>query len=65
MFILLNAFFSSAATAQLTECDFEQDLCGWSQDDSDDLDWARNQGQTSTGGTGPKTDHTLQTIAGK
>ena len=30
----------------------------------DDFDWLRNNGQTSTGGTGPDTDHTFGTAAG-
>uniref|UniRef100_H2Z7Q7 MAM domain-containing protein n=1 Tax=Ciona savignyi TaxID=51511 RepID=H2Z7Q7_CIOSA len=43
-------------------CTFEASLCtGWSNLDSgyDELDWAINQGKTSTAGTGPDFDHTL------
>ena len=47
-------------------CDFENgDLCGWSQDASDNFDWSRGSGNTATKGTGPQTDHTYQTRYGK
>ncbi|XP_041364647.1 MAM and LDL-receptor class A domain-containing protein 1-like isoform X2 [Gigantopelta aegis] len=47
-------------------CDFEQDLCGWKNVPipSDSFDWTRKQGPTWTGGTGPSTDHTKQTVSG-
>ncbi|XP_019646647.1 PREDICTED: MAM and LDL-receptor class A domain-containing protein 1-like, partial [Branchiostoma belcheri] len=41
-------------------CDFEtSDLCGYTQDSTDDLDWTRHSGQTPTSATGPSVDHTL------
>ncbi|KAL4225292.1 hypothetical protein ACF0H5_015982 [Mactra antiquata] len=52
-----------AAPHELTECDFEVDLCGWTQDDNDDRDWIRNSGITPTGDTGPKYDHTYMTAS--
>jgi hypothetical protein len=47
------------APHELTECDFEDDLCGWKQDDDEEQDWILNVGATQTGNTGPKHDHTL------
>lgn len=38
-------------------CDFEKDLCSWKQLTTDDFDWTRNKGKTSSDGTGPSTDH--------
>lgn len=46
-------------------CDFEKDLCGFTQDQTDKFDWARNKGKTSTSGTGPLVDHTLGSSLGK
>ena len=49
----------------LVYCDFENaDLCGWSQDASDDYDWSRGSGSTATQGTGPPSDHTYHTQYG-
>ncbi|KAJ7380810.1 hypothetical protein OS493_007192 [Desmophyllum pertusum] len=45
-------------------CDFQQDLCSYTQDKTDDFDWTRSKGQTPTSGTGPLTDHTLGTGLG-
>ncbi|XP_035699729.1 uncharacterized protein LOC118432298 [Branchiostoma floridae] len=39
-------------------CDFDTDLCQYTQDTTDDFDWTRNSGRTPTGGTGPTGDHT-------
>jgi hypothetical protein len=39
-------------------CDFEDSICQWTQDKSDDFGWTRNQAFTSSKGTGPLTDHT-------
>ncbi|XP_078589527.1 MAM and LDL-receptor class A domain-containing protein 1-like [Branchiostoma floridae x Branchiostoma japonicum] len=41
------------------DCDFETDLCGWTQDSGDDFDWTRHEGSTDTGNTGPPYDHTM------
>lgn len=41
-------------------CDFEADLCGYSQDkQGDDADWERRRGPTPTSYTGPRGDHTM------
>ncbi|CAH1231916.1 MALRD1 [Branchiostoma lanceolatum] len=43
-------------------CDFEtSDLCGYTQDTTDDLDWTRHSGGSPTPNTGPLVDHTLGT----
>ncbi|XP_072170528.1 thyroid hormone-induced protein B-like [Diadema setosum] len=41
-----------------TDCDFEYGTCGWRQSYSDDFDWSRNSGNTSSFNTGPSRDHT-------
>lgn len=40
------------------DCDFETNLCGWTNDVHDDYDWKYHGGRTPTAGTGPSTDHT-------
>nr|XP_033506272.1 zonadhesin-like isoform X2 [Epinephelus lanceolatus] len=39
-------------------CNFEQDLCQWSQLLTDVFDWTRHSGSTPTMLTGPSSDHT-------
>ncbi|KAM3604152.1 uncharacterized protein V6R79_007108 [Siganus canaliculatus] len=41
------------------QCDFERDLCQWSQLLTDVFDWSRHRGSTPTMMTGPSSDHTL------
>nr|KAG5689549.1 hypothetical protein BaRGS_022052 [Batillaria attramentaria] len=41
-------------------CDFEQNLCGWTQDTTDSYNWVRLRGKTASGSTGPTSDHTGQ-----
>nr|XP_039271942.1 protein PF14_0175-like [Styela clava] len=46
-------------------CDFEKpNICGFIQDRTDDFDWERNTGATSSSDTGPVTDHTTGTLSG-
>jgi len=47
------------AGPQTISCNFDIDICGWSQvTKTDDFDWTVNSGPTSTTGTGPSKDHT-------
>ena len=47
-------------------CDFELDLCSWTNEpDRDKIDWLRTQGGTDSTGTGPSNDHTTGTPLGK
>ncbi|CAH1274186.1 MAMDC2 [Branchiostoma lanceolatum] len=53
LFLLVRA----ASSAEF--CDFESyNICGYTQDRTDDFDWTRRRGSTTTGGTGPSGDHT-------
>lgn len=46
-------------------CDFENnDLCDWRNLNSSDFSWLLNQGPTSSSGTGPSKDHTLNSYQG-
>ncbi|XP_041467171.1 MAM and LDL-receptor class A domain-containing protein 1-like [Lytechinus variegatus] len=45
-------------------CDFEDDICGYTQEDDDDFDWTRHKGHTGTSDTGPPFDHTTGTVDG-
>ena len=45
--------------------DFETDLGNWYQDQSDDFDWKRAQGYTSSSDTGPGFDHTTGEFVNK
>ncbi|XP_041467523.1 MAM and LDL-receptor class A domain-containing protein 1-like [Lytechinus variegatus] len=42
-------------------CDFEDDICSWTNDQSDDFDWRRGRSGDSGWGTGPSQDHTSGT----
>ncbi|XP_035699721.1 uncharacterized protein LOC118432292 [Branchiostoma floridae] len=39
-------------------CDFEANLCRYTQDTTDDFQWTRNSGRTRYSSTGPTGDHT-------
>ncbi|KAG7229284.1 hypothetical protein INR49_012942 [Caranx melampygus] len=47
-----------APSACQLHCNFEQDLCHWSQLLADVFDWTRHSGSTPTMMTGPSSDHT-------
>lgn len=53
-------------TAPELQCNFEQGLCSWTQEQSggDVFDWTLIQGPTPTFNTGPWKDHTLGTSSG-
>ncbi|XP_042574853.1 MAM and LDL-receptor class A domain-containing protein 1-like isoform X2 [Cyprinus carpio] len=40
------------------DCDFEKDICTWTQLATDVFDWTRHRGSTPTSMTGPSSDHT-------
>ena len=42
-------------------CNFESNLCTWTQDKTDQFDWTRKVGSTSSSSTGPSVDHTTGT----
>ena len=46
-------------------CDFESGFCDWDQLSTDEFDWTRTTGGTSTGGTGPSEDHTTESSSGE
>ena len=51
MFLKLGVF-------RLLDCDFEDGLCpGWYQSNTDDFDWTRRSGRTSSSFTGPSSGH--------
>ncbi|CAK6981349.1 LOW QUALITY PROTEIN: enteropeptidase [Scomber scombrus] len=64
-----NATYSAVDLTHLTNeqkltCAFEQDMCYWSQQQSDDADWIRTSGSTFPPLTGPSADHTLGNQSG-
>ena len=63
MLVLQNNFIFTAPDSH--DCDFETDLCLWTQDDTDVFDWTRIKGSTSSIGTGPTGDHTKPDGSGK
>ena len=46
------------ATESESVCDFEEDMCGWTNRDQDQFDWLIGVGKTLTVLTGPSWDHT-------
>ncbi|CAL1541287.1 unnamed protein product [Lymnaea stagnalis] len=64
---ITNGTCSSVSTSSSglgKTCTFETDMCGYTQDTTDNFDWTRHRGGTTTSNTGPASDHTLQTNAG-
>ena len=52
----------------LDDCDFQSGWCGWVNGEngkSDDADWQREAGSSSSAATGPAADHTTQSTAGQ
>lgn len=43
-------------------CDFENGLCHYTQDKTDNFDWSRRYGGTPSGNTGPDYDHTTSRL---
>lgn len=62
MYLMLWINLSSVT---IGSCDFEHGLCTWTEAQSgDDFDWKQGSGRTTSGGTGPSSDHTLQSSSG-
>lgn len=58
--------FNDGPCPPTISCDFEDsNLCGYTQDTTDQFDWTRMSGHTSTINTGPDNDHTYGTAAGE
>lgn len=55
----------TAATVSKLSCNFEQGLCQYTQDTTEQFNWKRQGGRTSSAGTGPSADHTYGTNSGK
>uniref|UniRef100_A0AAY5EXB9 Uncharacterized protein n=1 Tax=Electrophorus electricus TaxID=8005 RepID=A0AAY5EXB9_ELEEL len=49
--------FTTSGTCTMN-CDFDNDLCSWTQLVTDVFDWTRQSGSTPTAMTGPSSDHT-------
>ena len=62
--LLVYLQFTYGACRRSRECSFDFDLCGWTQDTTDDFDWTRNSNATSSRGTGPSKDHTDGAVTG-
>lgn len=54
-----SLFFHQTSGDDPLDCDFEKDLCSWTQGRGDDFDLVRYQGNTLTAMTGPSSDHTI------
>ena len=56
----MNMILNMVVTVSVStlDCDFDVDLCTWFQGETDDFDWLRNTGSTSSLNTGPNGDHT-------
>ncbi|XP_055359914.1 MAM and LDL-receptor class A domain-containing protein 2 isoform X2 [Betta splendens] len=56
---------TTTAPPSAMDCSFEQGLCGWVQEDSDDLDWTLSSGhQAEEPWDGPEYDHTMENDKG-
>ena len=55
---------ADGACPTATQCDFETDVCGWTNVPGDNFDWTRDSTGTPSLGTGPSTDHTTGTKNG-
>lgn len=55
----------SAGNLNARKCTFEQtNICGYTQDKTDNFDWRRDNQGTATSSTGPSKDHTYGTTGG-
>ncbi|XP_056336956.1 MAM and LDL-receptor class A domain-containing protein 1 isoform X1 [Danio aesculapii] len=56
--LIQTAVVPNASASCHINCDFENDICAWSQLPTDVFDWTRQRGSTPTPLTGPSSDHT-------
>lgn len=61
----LNQISSLSSAVGIFDCFFEEDFCLWQQDPTDQADWERTRGSTSTSDTGPTGDHTTGGLLGE
>lgn len=59
-----DVLLSDAACSFSEDCDFEINMCTWSNVGSDEHDWFRRRGN-SRGPLGPSVDHTTHTPHGQ
>ena len=63
---ILVLILGTTPTGNPADCDFESaNICNYIQDKTDIFDWSRNSRSTSSGGTGPTSDHTYGTVSGE
>ena len=55
---------TTGACPLTTNCDFENGMCKWIQDTTDDFNWKRGRNGNDLNGTGPAMDHTYQSAIG-
>ena len=54
----INVVFVFIENTLKKSCDYENGICGWTQDRFDQFDWEIHSKETSTRFTGPSNDHT-------
>ena len=56
----MNMIFNMVVTVSVSsfDCDFDVNMCTWSQSVTEYFDWSRNTGSTNSYNTGPNEDHT-------
>ena len=63
---MLVLILGTTPSGNPADCDFESaNICNYIQDKTDIFDWSRNSRSTSSGGTGPTSDHTYGTVSGE
>jgi hypothetical protein len=55
---LVTSIFYNILDGNTVSCNFDIGYCGWTQMRTDQFDWSRKKGSTSSSRTGPTRDHT-------